>query len=168
MKTDASRSWDFVIRPIRPEDNEGVADVIRTVMTSYGLDRPGSAMHDAEVNRMAEEYGQRGTAYFVAERDGKIWAGGGIAPLIAGEPGTCELRKMYSLPEARGIGLGKRLLETCLAAAKKMGYKRCYLETIAEMTDARRLYERSGFVQSRSAQGETGHFACDVWYVREL
>jgi len=164
----SGRSWDYVIRPIRAEDDEAVASIIRTVMTSYGLDRPGSAMHDAEVSAMAAEYGQPGRAYFVAEKDGEIWAAGGVAPLEGGDAGTCELRKMYSRSEVRGIGLGKRLLETCLAAARELGYKRCYLETLSEMAEARRLYERSGFVRAREPRGDTGHFVCDIWYVREL
>lgn len=158
---------EFTIRPIRPEDNAAMAEIIRVVMTSYGLDRPGSAIYDEEVATMAESYKRTGAAYFVAEREGEILAGGGIAPLEGGTADICELRKMYARPEARGLGLGRRLLETCLEAARDQGYRQCYIETISEMTDARRLYERNGFTQV-CRQGETGHFVCDTSYVRDL
>lgn len=159
---------EVLIRPIEPGDDPEVESIIRKVMTSYGLDRPGSALHDPEVGNMASAYRQDGSRYFVGEFDGKLVGGSGIGPLAGGEKGTCELRKMYVLPEARGKGIGKRLLENCLESAKSLGYRRCYLETLAEMTEARHLYERNGFQQVYAPMGQTGHCACDTWYSLEL
>jgi putative acetyltransferase len=75
---------------------------------------------------------------------------------------------MYFLPEARGLGVGQRMLDRCLEAAAKAGYRRCYLETLKHMHQARALYERNGFVRVDKPMGKTGHFGCDAWYVREL
>ena len=55
---------------------------------------------------------------------------------------------MYFLPEARGRGAGAALLERCLDAARGFGYATCYLETLARMDAARKLYARFGFRRS--------------------
>ena len=94
--------------------------------------------------------------------------GGGGVGALTGEPGVCELRKMYFLPEVRGKGAGRRLLETCLAAARDLGYQNCYLETLTGMDAAQRLYESLGFTRLDGAMGATGHFGCDRWYARPL
>ena len=100
----------FIIRPITPADNAAVAGVIRTVMPEFGADGPGFAIHDKEVGDMAAAYAQPGCAYFVVERNGRVCGGGGVAPLDDPEPGICELRKMYFLPEARGLGAGAAMM----------------------------------------------------------
>lgn len=107
-------------------------------------------------------------AYFVCDLDNNIVGGGGIAPLQGGDADTCELKKMYFLPEARRKGFGQAVLNACLLAAKEHGYKFCYLETFNTMTGAMTLYERNGFKRIPDALGNTGHFACDIFYLREL
>ena len=49
------------------------------------------------------------------------------------------------MPEARGTGLGRRLLETALAYCRERGMRRVFLWSFAELDDALRLYERAGF-----------------------
>ncbi|MDE2314126.1 MAG: GNAT family N-acetyltransferase, partial [Elusimicrobia bacterium] len=65
-------------------------------------------------------------------------------------------------------GAGQAALKECLKAARALGYKRCYLETLERMTRARALYEKNGFVPLNKPMGKTGHFGCDRWYVKEL
>ncbi len=137
-------------------------------MDSFGLDRPGTAYSDSEISEMSRTYSGPGHAYFVLEEDGVLVGGGGIGPLAGGDPGVCELRKMYLIPEARGRGLGHKVLAACLSEARKLGYETCYLETIAEMTAARALYAKAGFHQICSPMGQTGHCDCDVWYSMKL
>ena len=159
---------NVLIRPIEPRDDAAVARVIRTVMPEFGADGPGFAIHDAEVDAMHAAYSQPRSAYFVAESEGIVLGGGGVAPLHGGEPGVCELRKMYFLPELRGLGAGKALIGQCLDAARKLGYRRCYLETLTGMDAAQKLYEAQGFARIPKALGNTGHFGCNRFYVREL
>src|SRR5258706_8224427 len=90
---------NFTLRPITPQDNAAVAAIIRRVMPEFGADGPGFAIHDAEVDDMAGAYTRPGCVYFVVEREGRVQGGGGIAPLDDPEPGICELRKMYFLPD---------------------------------------------------------------------
>jgi putative acetyltransferase len=158
----------FLIRPITPDDNAAMAAIIRAVMPEFGADGPGFAIHDAEVDTMYESYTQPCCSYFVVERDGAVIGGGGVAPLEGGEVDVCELRKMYFLPEARGIGAGGAMMQRCLDAARAHGFKRCYLETLTGMDAAQALYKRSGFTALCSAMGGTGHHGCDRYFIREL
>ncbi|MFW6085391.1 MAG: GNAT family N-acetyltransferase [Gemmatimonadota bacterium] len=159
---------DATIRPIRSDDDERIAHVIRTVMTEYDAVGPGFSITDPEVDGMSAAYSGPEAAYFVAVLGGGVVGGAGIGPLEGGPPDVCELKKMYLLGDARGHGLGRRLLERCLDAARSAGYARCYLETLGHMAAARRLYERNGFEPLDAPMGDTGHCGCDGWYVRRL
>lgn len=158
----------FLIRPIEPRDDAAIAHVIRTVMPEFGADGPGFAIHDVEVDAMHEAYSQPRSAYFVVESDREVLGGGGVAPLHGGEPEVCELRKMYFLPQARGIGAGSAMMQRCLDAARGYGFRRCYLETLTGMDAAQTLYKRSGFTALCAPMGGTGHFSCDRFFIREL
>ncbi|GAB2560209.1 GNAT family N-acetyltransferase [Rhodanobacter koreensis] len=158
----------FLIRPIEPGDNPSMATIIRRVMPEFGADGPGFAIHDAEVDGMYEAYAHPRCAYFVVERDGVVIGGGGVAPLENAEPDVCELRKMYFLPEARGIGAGAAMMQRCLDAARARGFRRCYLETLTGMDAAQALYKRSGFMPLCAPMGGTGHFSCDRFFILEL
>jgi putative acetyltransferase len=166
-----SRSRDRAqhrIRPIKKQDNPRVAAIIRSVMPEFGASGPGFAIHDAEVDDMYGAYRPPRAAYFVIENGVGLVGGGGIAPLAGGAEDTCELKKMYFLPEARGLGLGQELIDLCLEAARAAGFRRCYLETLDLMHKARALYERNGFTALCAAEGATGHFGCDRFYARAL
>ena len=156
------------IRPIEPADDGRMAYIIRTVMTEYGAVGKGYSILDSEVDHMAEAYAGKDAAYFVTLADGEIVGGAGIGPLVGGPDDVCELKKMYLLKEARGHGLGRRLMELCLDTAREAGYARCYLETLGHMTEARRLYERNGFTEIDAPMGATGHSGCNGWYIRDL
>ena len=156
------------IRPIEARDDAAIAAIIRAVMPEFGADGPGFAIHDAEVGAMSAAYARPRRAYFVVELDRVVLGGGGIAPLDNGDATVCELRKMYFLPEARGRGAGSAMLERCLAAARELGYRRCYLETLERMDAARKLYARFGFRPLCAPLGATGHFGCDSYYALDL
>jgi len=159
---------NFKIRPIEARDSAAVAHIIRTVMPEFGASGPGFAIHDAEVADMAAAYAQPGSAYFVVERDGRVCGGGGVAALSGGDGKVCELRKMYFLPELRGLGAAAALIALCLERAQQLGYRQCYLETLTGMDAAQRLYEKHGFQRIPAAMGNTGHFGCNRFYLRDL
>ena len=158
----------FLIRPIRAEDDPRIAAIIRTVMPEFGAIGCGFAISDPEVDWMSRAYAAPRSAYFVVERDGVVLGGGGVAPLEDGPADTCELRKMYFLPEARGMGAGAAMMSRCLDAARGFSFARCYLETLTGMDAAMRLYERSGFRRTDARMGATGHGGCNTFYLREL
>jgi putative acetyltransferase len=159
----------LTIRPIREGDDPAVASIIRTVMPEFGADGPGFAIHDAEVDAMTAAYAPPRAAYFVVVgEDDRPIGGAGVGPLAGGDDDTCELRKMYFLKEARGRGMGERLIEHCLQAARELGYSTCYLETLTGMDAAQKLYEKVGFRRRSCALGNTGHGGCDRFYTLTL
>ena len=159
---------ESLIRPIRADDDAAVAVIIRDVMASFGATGPEYSSSDPEVGAMAAAYDGARSAYFVLEDGGRVLGCGGIAPLADGEPEVCELRKMYLLPEARGRGLGERMLHHCLEAARLRGYLRCYLETLSGMDAAQKLYLKTGFIRLAAPLGATGHSGCNRHYLLEL
>jgi len=163
------RQGSLVIRHVRPGDDAAVKAVIRTVMPSFGAQGPGFALSDPEVDAMYQAYqAPRADYWVVVDEDDRVVGCGGYAPLEGGPSDTCELRKMYFLPEIRGLGMGAKLLGVVLASARAEGFARCYLETLEHMTRARSLYERFGFRELEAPMGATGHHGCDRWYVRDL
>ena len=145
-----------------------MAAVIRTVMPTFGACGSGFAINDPEVDWMSRAYAAPRHAYFVVTRDELVLGGAGVAPLQGGDADTCELRKMYFLPEARGIGAGSAMMAHCLDAARQFGFRQCYLETLTGMDAAMRLYERSGFRRIGQPMGATGHGGCNTFYLLDL
>jgi putative acetyltransferase len=158
----------MVIRLIRPDDSAQVAKIIKAVMPEFGASGAGFAIHDKEVEDMFAAYTRERRAYYVCENETKILGGGGIAPLEGGGESVCELKKMYFLPEARGKGLGSKVLQESLKSAKDFGFKICYLETFNTMTKAMHVYEQHGFKKINGPMGNTGHFSCDTFYAMQL
>ena len=159
---------EYTIRPIETRDDATMAAIIRGVMPEFGACGAGFAINDPEVDWMHRAYSAPRSAYFVVEVDGEVVGGGGVAPLEGGDADTCELRKMYFLPRARGLGAGAAVMELSLEKAREFGFRRCYLETLTGMDAAMRPYERSGFRRIDAPMGATGHGGCDIWYLREL
>jgi putative acetyltransferase len=164
----ARQQREYTIRPIETRDDAAMARIIRTVLVAFGVTGQGSAMHDPEVDSISAAYASAGSGYFVLERAGRTVGGAGFGPLANGDGTVAEVRKMYLLPDARGCGMGRRLLATVLDAARAAGYRQMYLETVPHMTAARTLYESFGFRQLDSPMGCTGHTACDIWYALDL
>jgi len=84
-------------------------------------------------------------------RGGRALAGGGLK---RSAEGTCEIKRMYVVPEARGSGLGARLLEELEALARDLGYAVARLDTGARQPGAQRLYERAGYVAIPDFNGD--------------
>ncbi|MDH5905087.1 bifunctional helix-turn-helix transcriptional regulator/GNAT family N-acetyltransferase [Vibrio splendidus] len=161
-------SSDVVVRPLQQQDNTVVANVIRQVSYENGLtEDKGYGVADPTLEDMFSVYNNERSQYWVIELDGKVVGGGGFAPL-AGMPEVCELQKMYFLPETRGKGLAKKLVNMSMEKAKELGYQHMYLETTECLNAAVKLYEKLGFEHLDSAWGETGHDACEVVMAKTL
>ncbi|MBD0776556.1 GNAT family N-acetyltransferase [Maribacter sp. ANRC-HE7] len=157
-----------VIREIEPKDNREVASLIRKVLLEMGVPKVGTAYADKALDRMFENYDMPKATYFVVEDQGRLIGAAGVAQLANYKGNVCELQKMYFLEEARGRGLGAAMMDICLDRAKKYGFEKCYLETMPYMKDAQKLYIKSGFEYIEGPMGDTGHFSCPVWMLKQL
>lgn len=157
---------DYKVREIEKRDNKEVEEVIRSCLIEFGANHEGTAWEDPDLGRFYELYHTEKNQYWVALRGDKVVGGVGIGKLEGAEE-VCELQKMYCLPEARGTGIAHALMKTALKYAEKY-YKKCYLETLENMTAAQKFYEKYGFERIDEPLVETGHFACDIRYIKEL
>ncbi len=159
---------NVTIRPIQPQDDPIIADIIRQVLVEYGANCEGFAWADPELDRLSTVYTGGRAQYWVGELDGKVVGGVGFSQLQGGDDTESELQKMYLLPEARGKGIAKELMSIMLAQAQANGYSSMYLETLNSMQEANGLYQKFGFRQVATPCGDTGHGGCDTYYVRQL
>lgn len=158
----------FTLQPIMPNDNAAIRDIIKQVGAEYGAIGEGYGPSDPEVESMSQHYIEtEGSLYLVAKLDGDIVGGCGIAPFNSSAE-VCELKKLFLLSKSRGLGIGKSLTEQCLEFAKRSGYKQCYLDTLASMQTAIRLYEGMGFTHLEQPLEGTLHNQCDVWMLKSL
>jgi len=157
------------IRQIKPEDNKALAAVIRTTLTEFGANHPGTVYYDATTDALYEFFRKPRSVYFVAENEaGEIVGGGGIFPSDGLPEDTCELVKMYLLPQVRGTGLGRKIIELCLETARNEAFSKVYLESMPELHLALKVYEKFGFVYLDAPLGNTGHFGCDLHMLKVL
>ncbi|MEZ4808791.1 MAG: GNAT family N-acetyltransferase [Allomuricauda sp.] len=159
---------DVVIREITPEDNGQVAQVVRKVLEDLGVPKVGTAYADKALDDMYGTYNVPKASYFVMEHGGRVIGCAGIAQLDNYEGNVCELQKMYFLEEARGKGLGTKMISVCLQKAKEYGFEQCYLETMPYMKAAQELYQKNGFEYIEAPMGNTGHYSCPVWMLKTL
>jgi putative acetyltransferase len=101
---------------------------------------------EAELERIGEMYGAPQGCLFVAHADDRLVGCGALRP--QGGAGSCEMKRLYVRPEARGTGLGRILAESLIAKGRALGYSTMRLDTLAHMTSARALYRSLGFVET--------------------
>lgn len=130
---------DLVIDTFRPEHAEPFAALNREWLVAYGLLEPPDEHHLADP---WEHLIVPGGQIFVALRGREVV---GTCAVVPAEPGVFELVKLSVAPSMRGHGLGRRLVEACLAYARERGVRRVALVSSSRLASALRLYERLGF-----------------------
>jgi putative acetyltransferase len=157
------------IRPIAPADNKAMANIIRTALTEFGANKPGTVFYDNTTDHLYELFQSAPlSAYYVAEKNGELIGGAGIFPTEGLPANTCELVKMYLHKSARGMGLGRYMIDQCILTAKEKGFTQIYLETMPELKKAVSVYEKFGFHYLDGPMGNSGHNGCDIWMLRDI
>jgi GNAT superfamily N-acetyltransferase len=146
-----------VVRGDSPEALRLVAAMEAWVTEGFGPATP-----DRTSTVAASEMAPPSGVFVVVREDGWAVAGGGLRRL---GPEVCEIKRMYVVPEARGRGHGRRVLEALEAAALRLGYRRARLDTAQSMTTAMGLYESAGY---RPIPDYNGNSYASFWGEKEL
>lgn len=108
----------------------------------YGWNAEFEALVAEIVAKYLREFDPSGERCWIAEKDGNVI---GSVFVVRHDEHTAKLRMLYVAGSARGLGIGKRLLEETLRFARQAGYRRMVLWTMSVLVDARRLYQHAGF-----------------------
>ena len=121
---------------LTPKRVSGFVELVEETLPEFGFSR--DPVHDVDLASPLSYYAD---AWVVLEGEQVV---GSVALRDRGQ-GALELKRMYLRPQVRGRGLGRRLLETALARARRRHATKVVLDTTEQMEAARHLYEQYGF-----------------------
>lgn len=141
---------DYIVGPLTVEKEGAVSSLIRRSLVDFDKHESVLVSTFRRLKRLHEAYLQEGCEFWVATLPDHPEACIGCAGLgpFHGLPfseGVGEIRDLVVEESVRGRGLGKLLLNHVLKGAKKLGYRRLYLETSKSMLVAQKLFESRGF-----------------------
>ena len=158
----------MTITTVQPSDNKALAALIRKAFGEHDAPTAGTVYSDPTTDNLYELFKADRSVLWVAKEGGQVLGCCGIYPTPGLPEGYAELAKFYLLAEARGKGIGTRLMQQCIASAIEMGYSTLYLESLPEFAKAVRMYERAGFERLTAPLGASGHTTCNIWMTKRL
>lgn len=136
----------FQILPVRtPDDLAATIAMFRAYAASLGVDLAYQDF-ETELAAMPGKYAPP-TGELLLARGGDSAPLGCVGLRSINPAGCCEMKRLYVSPNARGMGLGRALVEVVLDAATRLGFRELRLDTLPDMADAQALYARMGFVR---------------------
>jgi Transcriptional regulators len=137
-------SEPYVLRQHEPGDMGWIVHMHgRLYAEEYGWDERFEALVAQVCSDFINRYNPERERCWIAEMDGQIV---GSVMVVQESDETAKLRLLLVDPRARGLGLGKRLVDECIRFARRKGYKKLVLWTNHVLVQARNLYQKAGFV----------------------
>jgi len=124
-----------------PQQVEDVRQLLREYEASLSVSLCFQGF-EKELAELPGEYAPPRGRLLLASEEGRV---AGCVALRGLDDATCEMKRLYLRPEFRGKGAGRLLAMAIIDEARKLGYKRMRLDTLAEMREAKALYELLGF-----------------------
>ena len=136
-------STDYILRRDQVGDLGHIASRQGLIYEQeYGWDKTYEALAAKILSEFVSRNDEVNERAWIAERHGTIL---GSVYLMKEDAETARLRLLYVEPQARGLGLGKKLVSECTAFAREAGYHRIVLWTQSTLTAARKLYVGEGY-----------------------
>jgi DNA-binding MarR family transcriptional regulator/GNAT superfamily N-acetyltransferase len=140
---DPGRTAPYILRPPRAGDMGWIVSRHGALYgKDYGWDERLEALTAEIVAAFVRNYDAKRERCWIAERDGENV---GSVLLVKDSEQVARLRLLLVEPQARGLGIGARLVQECVQFARTAGYRKITLWTHSVLTAARRIYEQAGF-----------------------
>jgi putative acetyltransferase len=163
-----SNKYEVVLRKIEERDNILLAKIIRQVFDEHDAPKCGTVYSDPTTNNLFNLFQVPSSVLWVAHLDNQIIGCCGIYPTVGLSNDCAELVKFYLLKEARGKGIGKKLMQKCIDSAKEFGFRQLYLESMPQFANAVNMYEKEGFMRLNHPLGDSKHTSCSIWMIKDL
>jgi putative acetyltransferase len=157
-----------IFREVKETDNAPLASMIRRVFKEHDAPQSGTVYSDPTTDDLFGLFQKPKSVLWVAEVNGMPAGCCGIYPTKGLDNDCAELVKYYLAVTERGKGVGRALMEKCIASARELGYQKLYLESMPHFSKAVRIYEKLGFRNLTDPLGSSGHTTCNIWMLLEL